>query len=610
MGYLSLVHRPTVLTLLTAAFVLFLGPSSALADTTTWTTSPGPGAVCGTSAMAADTSGNVYIYDPSSSMVQKYTGTGAFLGTVGPKETVLDGLVGSSDGGVSFGYTESNGTSKIVKYDSTGTAVQTIVVPFGGGNGQAGQISAIGTDGAGNLYVFDVGASRVEKFSAAGSYVTQWGSAGSGDGQFAPGPSALAVASDGTVYVFDASNRVQKFTPTGGLLGTWGSDFGPSGSIAVDSTGHVYTASGVAVREFDSSGRLIASSVGALSGVVTYGDDLVYTYNCGTVHRFELTIPDVSVSLSAASVYVGQPLTATATASVPFGSIASYAFDFGTGGGSTLSGPYPTATISYATPGSYQVTARVTSSRGGAATATATVVVTPRAPVNVSRPSILGTAVEGQRLTERHGVWSYGPITGYRYQWDRCDRGGHSCTAIGGARSASYVLTGAQVGRTIRVAEIAVNSAGQGLPAAVSSPTAVVKMLPRLSALSVSPRAFSAVDHGGSVTTTPQLGTKVHYKLNLAATVRFTIRRMLDGRQVADRCETPSRKNRNARRCTRYVTVRGSFTVTGRAGNNNVRFSGRLSRRTLPPGTYTLVATPTASTVTGRARTTTFAIEQ
>ena len=51
-----------------------------------------------------------------------------------------------------------------------------------------------------------------------------------------------------------------------------------------------------------------------------------------------------------------------------------------------------------------------------------------------------------------------------------------------------------------------------------------------------------------------------------------------------------TRRNRRARKCTRYVRQSGSFTVPGPAGRTRFRFTGRLRNRKLPVGSYRLAA--------------------
>src|SRR5205085_9230687 len=40
-------------------------------------------------------------------------------------------------------------------------------------------------------------------------------------------------------------------------------------------------------------------------------------------------------------------------------------------------------------------------------------------PINASPPTISGSTLQGQTLSEAHGTWSNGP-TSYGYQWERC----------------------------------------------------------------------------------------------------------------------------------------------------------------------------------------------
>jgi hypothetical protein len=99
-------------------------------------------------------------------------------------------------------------------------------------------------------------------------------------------------------------------------------------------------------------------------------------------------------------------------------------------------------------------------------------------------------------------------------------------------------------------------------------------------------------------------GTKVSFRLNEAASVRFTVTQRAKGRRVKRGkktiCVKPTKKNRKRKRCTRVVTLKGSFSRTGVAGKNSFHFTGRLNGRKLKPGRYRLVATPTAGGKRGK----------
>lgn len=87
------------------------------------------------------------------------------------------------------------------------------------------------------------------------------------------------------------------------------------------------------------------------------------------------------------------------------------------------------------------------------------------------------------------------------------------------------------------------------------------------------------------------LGTAFRFTLNEQATVTLTFIEQLPGRKVKGKCLAPSHKDRRARPCKRGV-VRGKLTFTGHAGENTVRFQGRVSRAVkLPPGRYTVLVT-------------------
>src|SRR5207248_3267546 len=119
-----------------------------------------------------------------------------------------------------------------------------------------------------------------------------------------------------------------------------------------------------------------------------------------------------------------------------------------------------------------QETASNAGGSSGPASSAATAVVIGPVPANTSPPTIVGTAQQGQTLTEPHGVWTNSP-TSFAYQWQQCNSEGASCASITGATSQTYVLTAGDVGHTIRVQETASNAGGSGAPAS-SAATAVI----------------------------------------------------------------------------------------------------------------------------------------
>jgi hypothetical protein len=81
-------------------------------------------------------------------------------------------------------------------------------------------------------------------------------------------------------------------------------------------------------------------------------------------------------------------------------------------------------------------------------------------PTNTSRPTILGTAKDGETLTASNGTWTGGTSITFAYQWQRCDEKGAACVDISGATNNTYTLTSADVGATVAIAVTATDSGG------------------------------------------------------------------------------------------------------------------------------------------------------
>jgi len=137
---------------------------------------------------------------------------------------------------------------------------------YGSGNGQFEQPTGIAVDSTGNVYVADNGNLRIQKFTSSGTFVTAWGSYGDGGGQFIS-LSAIAVDAGGNVYVADGANkRIQKFSSSGSFITMWGSSgtgigqFVSPSAIAVDVAGNVYVADNVneRIQKFTVTGSFVA----------------------------------------------------------------------------------------------------------------------------------------------------------------------------------------------------------------------------------------------------------------------------------------------------------------------------------------------------------------
>ncbi len=97
----------------------------------------------------------------------------------------------------------------------------------------------------------------------------------------------------------------------------------------------------------------------------------------------------------------------------------------------------------------------------------------PSPPVNTAPPVISGMPQAGQTLTASAGTWSGTQPISYTYQWSRCDATGANCATAPGVTGASYPVTSADVGITLRVVVTAANSVGTS--SSTSSATTVVQ---------------------------------------------------------------------------------------------------------------------------------------
>ena len=186
-------------------------------------------------------------------------------GGIGPT-----GLLLAAENGTTFLYASDHPRGRIIKFNTTTGAVAAVFGQQGNAPGEFNQPYGIARDPAsGDLYVAERGNNRISRITRAGAFVMAWGGLGTATGQFTE-PIGVAVDSSGDVYVTDhANNRVQKFR-IAQTNGTWAATFvtawGTQGSgngqfnlpygITVDATGNLWVADGFngRVQKFNSAG--------------------------------------------------------------------------------------------------------------------------------------------------------------------------------------------------------------------------------------------------------------------------------------------------------------------------------------------------------------------
>lgn len=223
--------------------------------------------------VAVDITGEVQVVDQFSWRVLRFTPDGGFVSWWGAPVITYGGFHYPSCIAVTATdrvYVADTQFQRVVEFTSDGTYIRrwgsAMAMNPGNGNGELNYPYGVAVDAAGNVYVADTYNHRVQKFTADGTYLAKWGTAGwTGDGQFYY-PTGIAVDGSAAVYVVDSSNnRIQKFTSSGVFLSKWGSigtgdgQFSYPTHIAVDSLGNLYVTDygNNRVQKFTSTGVFV-----------------------------------------------------------------------------------------------------------------------------------------------------------------------------------------------------------------------------------------------------------------------------------------------------------------------------------------------------------------
>ena len=215
----------------------------------------GSGEFTSLNGVATDPStGDVYAVDWGNERIQVFSSTGTLISMFGGDVNATTGgdVCTTASGDVRQPGTQGSGPGQF------SLLVGVAISPFNG-----------------DIYVADGDNSRVEVFDSAGDYLSQFGTSGTGPGEFSFSYALAIDPSSGAIYVTDAGNqvgvqdcRVEEFSPTGGYLSQFGScgsgpgEFGyPDGIALSPTTGDIYVTdrNNNNVQIFNSSGQYLST---------------------------------------------------------------------------------------------------------------------------------------------------------------------------------------------------------------------------------------------------------------------------------------------------------------------------------------------------------------
>ena len=276
-----------------------------------------------------DSKGFLYINDRELNTFQKFSPDGRFISEFGEEGDELGqyrspySMAMDSNDNI---YVLDRGNDRIVKVDTDGNVLGALYsfngpwitneddddISENGDETGFASPEAMAIDKNGNFYLTDTGNDRVIKFDKNFKYVSQFGQAGKGPGQF-DHPHGIGIDSKGNIYINTLNEpRIQKFTNDGKFIKEWGTNGTGPGQLTtplehlkVDSKDRVFivdSASNPRVQVFDSDGKLLTQfgKVGVGNGEfkkpehVAFnekdGKGTIYVVDRGN-HRIQVFVP-------------------------------------------------------------------------------------------------------------------------------------------------------------------------------------------------------------------------------------------------------------------------------------------------------------------------------
>lgn len=213
-----------------------------------------PGQFAEPRGIAIDSSGDVWVVDSNNHRVQEFGSKGEFirqLGTEGEGEGQFGKLQSIAIGPEGNVWTvegaPSIGKTRIQEFTAEGTYLNQFGAE-GSSNAQFLEPQGIALDRSGNVWIADTGNNRIQELRASGEFIRAFGSEGTENGKFKR-PGGLAIDPEGTLWVADTANsRVQRFSAAGaylsqfGIAGSGTGQFSEPKALAVGSEGDVWIA--------------------------------------------------------------------------------------------------------------------------------------------------------------------------------------------------------------------------------------------------------------------------------------------------------------------------------------------------------------------------------
>lgn len=251
-----------------------------------------PGIPSGVENVIVSADGNIHTIEPYISRIQSFTSDGTYIrqfGDYGTEPGQFWGPLGVDVDESDNIYIVDSVNDRIQKYDKD----RNFLLTFGSegtGNGQFRRPRDIAVSPFNdNVYVTEwtsgPQSARVQIFDQNGNYISQFGSQGQADGQFASSTTIAINPITGNVYVNDdghnGGGRIEVFSPTGTFLRNWNpilpiSDYSGATGITFDDAGNSYmTATGTGyIFKFNSSEQFVTTlgqRAARDSGDVGYG---------------------------------------------------------------------------------------------------------------------------------------------------------------------------------------------------------------------------------------------------------------------------------------------------------------------------------------------------